>query len=244
MMKHKIAAAMLLLMHASVSFASSLEIERKFSLGAMAASGNSQSISLNSGFFLNTNIRHSEEFTLKGNFDWGRTSGTDNLMKAGSALRHGISLDRQKYFFYSIEAEHDRFRGVDLRIAPMAGVGHWFLDGKDISSMAEISAGYQGEIGAFGQKGQSGVEARQFFRVRLSSGSELSNDIKINLADLGAGNIRVVDTLSIKSRINDLFNLKVALNNDYSTNPPPGIGNNDLLFTTSIEYAYKQVKER
>lgn len=238
------AVAAVLLLQTCAAIASTVEIERKFSLGALAASGNSRSISLNSGFLLSTNIRHSEEFTLKGYFDWGRAFDTDNLMKTGAVLRHGISLDERKYFFYSVESEHDRFRGLNLRIAPMAGVGYWFVDERDMSSMAEISAGYQGEIGTFGQKGLSGLEARQFFRVRLSPGSELSNDLRINLADLGADNIRFIDTFSVTSRLNDLFNLKMVLKNDYNTSPPPGVGNNDLLFTTSIEYAYKHKKER
>lgn len=226
-----------------IACAGTVQIDRKFSLGMFSASGNSQSLSISSDLFLNANIKHSQEFTLKGYFDWGRSFGSDNMMKAGGSLRHGISFGREKYFFYNIEAEHDRFKDLYLRISPTVGMGYWFVDADNIYSVIEASLGYQSEIRSSGQRGASALEGRHRVRIKLAPGSELSNDLRISFADLGADDIRVSDIISLRSRINDVFNLKLICRDDYSAKPPAGVVNNDLQFTASIEYAYKQVKE-
>ena len=213
-----------------------LSFRRHFSLGGQFTAGNSEINSLNFDFLLNRNNKWIDELTVKGSFDQQATSGTATRFKVGSSIRYACSLTKQTYYYYMLEAEHDRFQDIDLRLLPTIGAGYWFADQAGFAAMIEGAIGYQRQ-----QQLDNSVEENTILAAvsSLSWGS-LANSFNLYVLSGDLSNYRFTNALNYHLKLNDHYAVKWALKDEYNSKPAGGVKKNDFSFITSIEYDFHQ----
>jgi len=213
-----------------------LILDRKFALGGKLTAGNTSVQSLHFDFLLNRNLKLDHEFTVKGNFDKESSAGVDTAFKFSSVLRLAYSLSERHYHFYKLNADHDRFQDINLRLIPTVGMGYWFVNESKVKSILEGAVGYQKEY-------MLDNSSTDIMILRLSQDFTLGDfsnefDVYANVADFG--NFRGVNETKYTMKLNSHYALKLSLKDEYNNRPASGIQKNDLRFTTSIEYAVKE----
>lgn len=212
-------------------------LERKISAGGQLTSGNTQIQLLRTDFYFNRNRKWIDEVTIKGSLDTESSGGSQTMFKAFTSLRYGHSLSKNLYDFIKLEAEHDRFQNVNLRIIPTIGLGYWFADEKKFKSMIEGALGYQRNYFINLSQSESAL-------LKLSSSCSFFNfsnqlDIYGALDDLE--NFRVVNEVNLRIKLNENYALKWSLRNEFNNRPPQGIQKNDLFTVLSFEYVFKSI---
>jgi putative salt-induced outer membrane protein YdiY len=213
-----------------------LILERKFSLGGWLTGGNSRVQSLHGDLYLDRNHKLGSQITLKGSFAHESSGGTDTLFKIYSSLRYSRSLSRTLYYFYKLEAEHDRFQDIDLRAIPTVGIGYWFVNEDELKSMVEGAVGYQREY-------TIDRTADELVVLKLSHNLFLgpfSNDLDIYAAADDPDNYRFVNQMDYKVKLNSYYAFKWRLKDEYNNRPAAGVEKNDVHFSISLEYAFKK----
>lgn len=221
----------------SISWAETT-IARKLSLGGQLAGGNTDVQSFHTEFLLNRNRKFVDEITAKGSFDREFSSGTETQFKAYSALRLAHSLSKDYYRYYKLEAFHDRFQDIDLRLIPTVGLGYWFINEKDFRSMIEAAVGYQKEY-------LINKTADEMFVLTLSHNllwGVFSNDLDVYTAVNDLDNYRFINVAKLKIKLNKHYAAKLSLKDEFNNRPAAGVQKNDVSFTTSLEYAFKEIK--
>ena len=209
--------------------------QQKYSLGGMVTSGNSQVESLSVGFLFNRNEKWINELTFQGSLDYQATGGAQTLYKLFSSLRYAYSRGKQLYNFFKLEAEHDRFQNIDLRLIPSVGLGYWFADQKDSKAMVEAALGYQRKY-MVNQTNDELIVAK--FRSYWLRG-DFSNNLNVYVAANDLNNYRFVNEANYQVKLNSNYAFKLKLKDQYNNQPATGVQNNDLLFTVGLEYSHK-----
>jgi len=215
-----------------------LILQRKFSLGGQLTSGNTQVQSLHLDFSLNRNNKWVDETTFKASLDQEFSAGTQSQFKVYSFLRYGKSLSKKYYSFGKLEAEHDRFQNIDVRIVPTLGVGYWFADEKGFKSMLETAFGYQRQYLINKTSDEMVVLALNSIFLL----GDFSNNLNVYVAANDLNNFRLTNTTKFKVKLNQNYAFKWMLKDEYNNQPTTGVQKNDVSFTTSLEYAFKEVK--
>lgn len=205
-------------------------------MGGWLTGGNSRVQSLHGDIFLDRNHKLVNQLTVKGSFDHESSGGADTLFKIYSSLRFSHSLSGKLYDFYKIEAEHDRFQDIDLRLIPTVGIGCWFLNEDELRFLVEGAVGYQREYSV-------DRTADELVVLKLSSYFLLGafyNDLDVYAAADDPDNYRVVNQMAYKVKLNSYYAFKWSLKDEYNNRPLTGVEKNDVRMSISLEYAFKK----
>lgn len=214
-------------------------IDRKLSLGGKLAAGNTDLQSVSFVFRLNRNRRLTDETTLKGRFDREYADGLETAYKLYGSGRYARSWNERLYNYYKLEAEHDRFQDIALRLIPTVGLGYWFATGAEESAMIEAAAGYQWES-------LISREERDVLLLTVSADygrGPFSNDFDLYLAAGDLANYRFTNLAGLAARLNGRFALKLTLKEEYNNRPAAGVERNDLVLTVALEYSSRGQEE-
>ena len=223
---------LILLLLSKIAFAE-MVFDRQLSLGGQFTAGNTETNSLNVAFSLNRNNRFVDELTIKGSFDQQANSGAETRFKVYSLLRYARSLSKKTYYYSKLEAEHDRFQDIDLRLLPTIGLGYWFADKSMFNAMVEGALGYQRQTLLNNEVEETAIVA---LTSKLLWGS-LTNSLALYGSASDLSNFRVSEALDFKVKLNDHYAVKWTLKDEYNSKPPANIKKNDLSFITAIEYS-------
>ena len=216
-----------------------ISIERKFALGGQFTGGNSSVSSFHTDFYLNRNQKWINEVTLNGSFDYESTAGVDTMLKASLSLRRGHSLSKELYNYYKLEADHDRFQDIAVRIIPTIGIGYWFADEDTFKSMIEGALGYQREE----TLSQTSNDIILFNAISKLIIGNLSNTLNLYAAVNNLDNYRVINETNYRLKLTDEYNLKLTLKDEYNNQPAAGVLNNDVRFVVSLEFILNEKLE-
>ncbi len=215
-----------------------LVLERKFSLGGKVSSGNTQSQSLNLDFLLNRNLVYKYELTVKGELNRGSSDGALTSFNGKTTARLAHSLTRRLYNFYRLDAQHDQFQDINLRLIPTIGVGYWFVNKKQFQAKAESAIGYQKQY-LIGQGDNDMAILRLSYDLLLWG--VFTNDLDVYISASNLNDYRATNTAELKHKISSHYALKAKYKHEYDNMPASGVKENDSVFTTSIEYSIKDV---
>lgn len=218
------------------SLQAEIVFERKFSLGGWLASGNTEGRSFHTDFYLSRDHKSVNGLSVKGSLDQESSAGVETMFKIYSALRYAHSINNKLYDFYKLEAEHDRFQDINIRLIPTVGIGYWFVDQKDFKVRLEGAVGYQRDYM---------VDRTSDEMIVLKIGSDFlrggfSNDLDIYVAANNSDNFRIVNQANYKIKLNTYYWFKLSLKDEYDNLPAVGVKKNDLRFTIGIEYSFKK----
>ncbi len=217
------------------SLQAEINFERKFYLGGWLTSGNTEGQSFHTDLYLSRDHKFINSLSLKGSLGQESSAGVETMFKIYSALRYAHSINKKLYNFYKLEAEHDRFQDIDLRLIPTLGIGYWFVDQKDFKAMLEGAVGYQRDYMVDRTRDEMVV-------LKLSSDLFLggfSNELDIYVAASNSDNFRIVNQANYKIKLNTYYWFKWSLKDEYDNLPAAGVKKNDLRFTIGIEYSFK-----
>jgi len=215
-----------------------LVLERKFSLGGKISGGNTQSQSLNLDFVLNRNLVYKYELTVKGELNRGSSAGTLTTFNGKTTARLAHSITRRVYNFYRLDAQHDQFQDINLRLIPTIGIGYWFVNKKEFQAKAETAIGYQKQY-LIGQGDNDMAILRLSYDLLLWG--VFTNDLDVYISASNLNDYRATNTAELKHKINSHYALKAKYKHEYDNMPASGVKENDSVFTTSIEYSIKDV---
>ncbi|MFC1571001.1 DUF481 domain-containing protein [Candidatus Margulisiibacteriota bacterium] len=208
------------------------------SLGGQLTGGNTQVQALHFDFNLNRNRKWIDEVTVKGSLDQSANAGTQTQFKAYAAVRYAHSLNKQYYQYYKLEADHDRFQDINIRLIPTVGVGYWFADEAEFKSMIEGAVGYQREFAM----DQSVTESALLTVSSKLALGQLANDLNLYAAADDPSNFRLTNITKFGIKLNEHYAFKLMLKDEYNNRPAAGVEKNDVTFTTGLQYSLDETK--
>ena len=215
--------------------------QRNISAGYSKTAGNTQS-SVFSGELNAHKKSNKDEKEIKADVLY---SSSDKKMDAQSWYffgRYGRSFGEQGrcYYFYKLEADHDRFSNINYRLIPSVGPGCWFSDTDDLRAFAECGLGFSHADHTDNSKDSNELllVPRAFYQQRLRQGIVFVQDITFYPSLEDADEYRLHSETSLVNPINDALALKLSLIDDYDADPAEGIKKNDMKFISSLVYSF------
>jgi len=212
------------------------------SIGYEKNTGNTRDSSLTAGVTLARKRKERDETTFKVTVDYSSSGGAMDKQEWYGLGRYARSLGKEKkwYDFYSLEADHDRFGGIDYRLSPSAGLGYWFSDNDDLKLLTECGIGVQYTQYNNGTKNETEpiLTPRLYLEKALWGASRVTEEFRLypSLGDLGV--IRLRSETSFINPINETLSLKLTLTEEYDSQPGAGVKKNDLCFTSELVYSF------
>lgn len=185
----------------------------------------------------------SDKITVYMNSVFAKNDTTGTSLTTAHAITGGIrgdlNMNAKLFVFGFTDFEYDQFQMLDLRNVLGGGAGYHAVKTKN--TVFDLSAG-----GAYDQAFYStGVDLKsgeivlgEQLSYHFSSRSDLSEQFQFfpNVSD--TGQYRGTFNSTITTRLNTWLNWQVSFQDQYVSNPIPGIKQNDLLLSTGIRLTY------
>jgi len=181
------------------------------------------------------------ELILKFDSYYASSNKEIDAQRYSSLIHYGIDFkDSSWYYFYKMEAEHDRFANIDYRLVPSLGVGRRFNEKYGWNVLTE--AGFGLEHTDF--RDGSGTEddiilvSRLFLERDLWQDSKISQDVLFypNLTE--TGEYRLNSETVFTNPIDENLSLNLKLIDSYNSNPATGSKENDFRIISSLMYSF------
>ncbi len=160
-----------------------------------------------------------------------------------AALRSKLELKHNARFFYftTLDLDHNREAGLDLRVAPGLGAGIAVLTAKKVTLNLNLGANPITEY----FRGQSSTTrghylAIQELKVRFNSRSRLEQSLTYQPRVDKIESYLINFNLSLSNELTQSFSLKVNLEGKYNSRPPvhvPAYKRQDLMIYTALSYS-------
>jgi putative salt-induced outer membrane protein len=172
----------------------------------------------------------------------GPTVTTANAIAGG--IRIDLNLTDRWFVFGFTDFQHDEFQQLNLRNVLGGGVGYRVIKSKTTQFNVYGGGAYDqayystpltvksGEI-MVGESFFHAFGPRTSFNQRFEFYPNLSY----------SGQYRFILTAGDTTKINNWLNWQLTFANNYVSNPPPGIKNNDLLLSTGVRLMFGKVPE-
>lgn len=219
-----------------------IEWKREASAGYNATWGNVDIKEYVAGLLINRRHLDRNEITVKGDLFISESNEETETQKWDLMGRYAFSFGRSKkwFNFYKMEYGHDRFANVSYRLVPSAGIGYWLLDAPKYKLMAETGIGWEHT-----EYRDSDKDATDDIVLTPHGHAEASPFENITLTHdfyaypaLDFKTYRLKFDSSVNLGINDIFSLKLALINDYNSDPPDDTEKFDHRLQSSLVAAF------
>jgi len=160
-----------------------------------------------------------------------------------AALRSKLELKHNARFFYftTLDLDHNREAGLDLRVAPGLGAGIAVLTAKKVTLNLNLGANPITEY----FRGQSSTTrghylAIQELKVRFNSRSRLEQSLTYQPRVDKIESYLINFNLSLSNELTQSFSLKVNLEGKYNSRPPvhvPAYKRQDFMIYTALSYS-------
>lgn len=214
--------------------------EMGLGLGYTLNRGNSRQTTFVSGL----NLSRTGERTRFNNEATSTSASIDSGRKTRkAALKSKFELEQNERFFYftSLDLDHNREAGLDLRVAPGLGAGFVLLNGGKVNLNLNLGANPITEY-ISGQKRSTrghylGI---QELKVRFNSRTRLEQSLTYKPRFDKAEAYLLNFNLSLNNELTSSFSLKVNLEGKYNSRPPlhdPVYKRSDWMFYTAVNYS-------
>lgn len=200
--------------------------------------GNSDTRQFNASLVLKYDPRTKDIWKADAFYILNSESGVTSVDRTSAHLRDEHSLDGQWYAFGDLQYLKDQFKEIDYLFAPTVGAGARLVKTSTRELLAEIGAGAIFEKDEPGVRTSSGaLRAGESYDWKISeSASFTENAFALwKTSDLADAYYHL--DLGVGAAINDHFELKMALIDEYKRKPPdPSVKRNDLAGIVSVGY--------
>jgi putative salt-induced outer membrane protein len=166
-----------------------------------------------------------------------RTSGvtvtTANTIRGGG--RYEINLTNRWAAFGFADFEHNEIQLLDLRTVLGGGIGYYFIRNDRTQFQVFGGGGYNREKYSTGLTRNSGeLLIGEELNYRISDRFSLQERLQVfpNMSD--TGEYRITFDSAVITKLSKWLTWNIIVSDRYSSNPPSGSRNNDLLITTGL----------
>ncbi len=209
-----------------------------FEAGYTFASGNSNTRSFNLGMLLKYDPRTGNVVKSDAFYILTSESGASTVERTSAHLRDEYYFLPRWFAFGDGQFLKDQFKKIDYLFAPTAGIGTVLVKSPKQELLADLGAGALFEKDAPNDRTDGAVlRAGENYSWQISdSASFAENAFALwKTADLGDAYYHF--DIGIGAAINDHFELKTALIDEYKRKPPdPTVKRNDVAGIVALEY--------
>lgn len=167
----------------------------------------------------------------------GPTVTTANAINGG--VRMDLNVNEKTFLFGFTDFQHDEFQQLDLRNVLGGGFGYHVMKNEATTFDVYGGGGYDQAFYSTPLTIRSGVaNVGQSFTHSVSKRTSFSErfDLYPNLSE--TGQYRFLLNTSATTALNSWLGWQVTFNDNYVSNPPPLIKNNDMLFSTGLRFTF------
>ena len=200
--------------------------------------GNSDTRQLNASLVLKYDPRTKDVWKADAFYILNSESGVTSVDRTSAHLRDEHTLGGRWYAFGDAQYLKDQFKEIDYLFSPTVGAGARLVKTADRELLAELGAGAIFERDEPGVRTSSGaVRAAESCEWKLSESASLTQSAfgLWKTSDFADAYYHL--DIGVGAAINDHFELKVALIDEYKRKPPdPTVKRNDVAGIVSIGY--------
>jgi putative salt-induced outer membrane protein YdiY len=201
-------------------------------------SGNSDTRSFNLALVLQYDPRTRNVVKADAFYILNSESGASTVDRTSAHLRDEYTFRPRWFAFGDLQFLKDRFKAIDSLLAPTVGVGRVLVKTPARELTADLGAGAIFEKDEPGDRTRSGaLRAGEDYSWKISKSANLTENAFAlwKTSDLADAYYHL--DVGLGAAVNDHFELKVALIDEYKRKPPdPTIKRNDLAGIVSIGY--------
>lgn len=213
--------------------------KQEISLGYTQKTGNIQSAELLSNYEGSRKTDYSD-LNIKAGVLYSSVNKKMDGQKYNGSVRYAPELDETNCFgFGKVEAEHDRFAGIDYRYVPSLGAGYWIAREENWMFSGEIGVGHEYVKYTNGSDDDNVVLIPRFFcQKSIFDKAKLSEELIIypNLEDVKK--YRVRSEARFTNPLSDAFSLRVSFIDEFNTDPLGDAKKNDTQLILSLVYGF------
>ncbi len=215
-------------------------LEGEISAGFSQSTGNTENVEFSLSFDANREIGDNE-FEIKGDGYYSSSEDEMNAQKWYAMTRYARKIWNKKWTnFYKLEADHDKFSGIDYRWIPSAGIGYLFCDTPEWKLAVDGAIGLEKTI--YNDETEDTDEAVFIGTISLektfSGGSNISHETSVYPSLEEKGEYRIHSESSFTNPVGNGLSLRLSLIVDYDSEPPEDREKTDTRVMTSLVYGF------
>ena len=213
--------------------------KQEVSLGYTQKTGNTQSSELISNY---EGLRKADdsELTIKAGVLYSSVNKKMDGQKYNGSLRYAPDLgDTDWFWFGKLEAEHDRFAGIDYRYLPSLGAGYWLAREEDWMASGEIGVGHEYVKYTDGTDDDNVVLIPRFYAEKaVLEKTKVSEELIFypNLEDIKKYRLRSESRFT--NALSEALSLRVSFIDEFNTNPLGDSKKNDTQMVLALVYGF------
>jgi putative salt-induced outer membrane protein YdiY len=172
-------------------------------------------------------------YAVSKNKSGGVTETTANTIRGGA--RYEINLTDRWAAFGFADFEYNEIQLLDLRAVLGGGIGYYFIRNERTQFQVFGGGAYNRENYSTGLRRNSGeLLVGEELNYKISERVSFQERLQFfpNMSD--TGEYRITFDSAVVTRLSKWLTWNLIVSDRYSSNPPPGSKNNDLLLTTSL----------
>ena len=213
--------------------------KQEVSFGYTQKTGNTQSSELISNY---EGIKKADdsELTIKAGVLYSSVNKKMDGQKYNGSLRYAPELGDTDWFgFGKIEAEHDRFAGIDYRYLPSVGAGYWIAREEGWIASGEVGVGHEYVKYTDETDDDNIVLIPRFYAEKaVFEKAKVSEELIFypNLEDLKKYRIR--SETRFTNSLSEALSLRVSFIDEFNTDPTGDSKKNDTQLLLALVYEF------
>ena len=215
---------------------------REVSAGLNRMRGNTEQTTLSGEIFLNRQVVKRNEFTFRWKSDYSESNRKMNSRKHYGVARAAFSFGASKRFyeFNKIEADHNRFANIDLRLVPAVGIGFWLLTHEKLKALFEVAVGAERTDFREGKTAETEGTLIPRFQGEVTwfGKLKLSEELTSYLSMTGFPDYRLRSETLLELPLLERLSARFRIIDEYNSAPGKNSKRNDLRLESSIAYSF------
>jgi putative salt-induced outer membrane protein YdiY len=213
-------------------------VSGRFDLSATSLSGNSSGLHVSTGGRVNWKRGEVLDFVV-GSYDFGETSGVRDVDKSFLHGRHVVTLNPRWAWEGFGQIEQDQFRRLNYRALLGGGVRRTLMKTDDKAAWFGIGAFYSTEeLSGDGTENRWRANLYLVWKHALGTHTHFATTTYCQPAVNDVTDYRLSEEAGLTVSMTRTLDLAVTLNVYHDSQPPAGVKQTDVSFTTGIKYRF------
>jgi len=213
--------------------------KQEVSVGYDRKGGNTQSEQF-AGTYDALRTTEASEFNAKASTLYSGKNKKMDGQKHNGLLRYAPILNETDWFLFGkLEAEHDKFAGINSRILPSLGAGYWFVKTDTKKASLDLGAGQEFIEYTDGSNNDSSVLiGRGYYEQNIFEKSTFSQELVLYPNIKEGDQYRIFSETKFTNPISEAMSLRVSLIDQFNSDPLGEKKKNDSQLLLSLVYSF------
>ena len=208
-------------------------------MGYNRKTGNTQNSEMTASYEADRS-RDTEEITIKASTLYSSQNKKMDGQKHNGSIRYAPNLGDTDWFFSGkVEAEHDRFAGIDSRVLPSLGAGYWFFRTDKGKASAEVGVGQEFIEYTDGSNDDNTVLIpRGYYEHQVFEKSLFSEELILYPSLEDINDYRLRSETKFTNPLSDQMSLRVSFIEEFNSRPIDEKKKSDTQMIMSLVYNF------